>query len=112
MAALRADGFEAKKAFLRDVAEKENQPPRKANKRTASIAGLFEQGKRTRQKHNDHSSDEVKSRAGGAKISSDSLFASFAKPKKATRTNPLYQGFKGSAVLILMIFFSQADLFR
>jgi len=83
------------KATHRDVAELENKPPpTQGLKRTASIAGLFEQGGRLRRKQNEKGIDEKTSRGLDVKTASDGFFASF-NPARKTAQNPLYTNFKG-----------------
>ena len=74
------------------MGEKGNHPPSRATKRTASVAGLFEQGKRLRLKRDDQHSDA--SRSNDVKTSHDDFFAGFTISRKSEK-NPLYANFKG-----------------
>ena len=93
MAAVRKSGHKGLKASQRET-EREEQPPAKGNKRTQSIAGMFEGVRSTRRKldEENYASIAQATRVGHA---GDDFFTRFTTKKHQAENHPVYLAFRG-----------------
>ncbi|KAK4549708.1 hypothetical protein LTR36_005009 [Oleoguttula mirabilis] len=96
MATTRTGGHKAMKASQHE-AEKENRPPQKGAKRTASIAGMFDNARNVRFKTSEKSAGDLfPPKATHNNNAGDGLFARFSSKRKAEQ-HPLYLSFADAA---------------
>ncbi|KAK5127492.1 hypothetical protein LTR85_006831 [Meristemomyces frigidus] len=96
MATTRKGGHKALKASHFE-AEKENRPPPKGTKRTAPIAGMFDNPRNVRRKTNEENNDDEYAAKAAHKDNADGGFFKRFSSKRQAEQHPLYLRFAQAA---------------